>query len=154
MALATVANIKDYLRIEASQTAEDALLGDLRTRAIAELETLLRGPILGAARTYGPTTASYPVIGSLRGGSGDSAVAVATRSSTFASVDAHPDYSARLEALVSGWIVDTVSDRYNRRNPNASSESSGGGISVAYTANALPARVTAGVMQLRQQLGW
>lgn len=44
-----------------------------------------------------------------------------------------PDYSTRIEALASAAILDLAADLYQRRNPGATSESEGGGVSTGYT---------------------
>ena len=54
---------------------------------------------------------------------------------------AHPDYENKYEPILASAILDLAADLYQRRNPNATQESGGGGISVSYSANGIPERV-------------
>lgn len=77
----------------------------------------------GSAFTNGPYTITVPVGLSLRDG-----------------------YELRIEPAVNQAILDTVADLYQRRNPSASQENAGGGVSVAYNQGdeeGVPKRVAA-----------
>lgn len=77
----------------------------------------------GSAFANGPYTITVPVGLALRDG-----------------------YATRIEHAVNQAILDTVADLYQRRNPAASQENAGGGVSVAYNqgdAEGVPARVAA-----------
>lgn len=51
------------------------------------------------------------------------------------------DYAVEVEPVLRAAILDVVADRYQRRNPAASSESSGGGVATAYDPKGMPQRV-------------
>lgn len=53
------------------------------------------------------------------------------------------NFATVIEPAINAAILDTVADRYERRNPNASQQSSGGGVSTSYTASGIPTRVAA-----------
>lgn len=55
--------------------------------------------------------------------------------------DAHPDYTDKYEPILAMAILDVAADLYQRRNPAATQESAGGGISVTYAKNGIPDRV-------------
>lgn len=50
------------------------------------------------------------------------------------------EYTERVEPVVNAAILDTIADRYQRRNPAATSEGAGGGVVQSYTGG-LPQRV-------------
>jgi hypothetical protein len=54
---------------------------------------------------------------------------------------AHPDYGTKYEPILASAILDVAADLYQRRNPAATQETSGGGISVTYDKSGLPMRV-------------
>ena len=54
---------------------------------------------------------------------------------------ARADYADTVEPVLFGAILDVAADRYQRRNPAASSESAGGGVATAYGPKGLPQRV-------------
>lgn len=53
------------------------------------------------------------------------------------------DYATRIEPVLFVCILDVVADLWHRRNPAASTESTGGGVSTTYTAEGIPARTAA-----------
>lgn len=57
-------------------------------------------------------------------------------------LSARADYATRVEPAIGAAILDIVSDRWHRRSPAATNESTGGGVSTSY-ANGLPERVKA-----------
>lgn len=57
------------------------------------------------------------------------------------------DYATRIEPVVSAAILDVVADWYQRRNPNAGSESTGGGVSTTYVKWGMPDRAVEAVQQ-------
>ena len=48
-------------------------------------------------------------------------------------LETRSDYSTVVEPVINMAILDTVADWYQRRNPNATSESTGGGVSTSYS---------------------
>lgn len=52
-----------------------------------------------------------------------------------------PEYSTRIEPVLSLAILDIASDLWHRRNPNAATESTGGGVSATYVGTGIPQRV-------------
>lgn len=64
----------------------------------------------------------------------------------------HPDYVNQYEALAGAAILDIVADLYQRRNPGAASEAEQG-VSVQWTADAIPARTRAMLAPLRIGVG-
>lgn len=50
----------------------------------------------------------------------------------FVGLDARDDYATAIEPVLFGAILDLVADMYQRRNPNATSETTGGGVSTSY----------------------
>jgi hypothetical protein len=68
-------------------------------------------------------------------------------------LSAHPDYAARLEPLAGAAILDVVADLYQRRNPDASMESAGGGVSVQYHGDEIAPRTRALISRLRRMSG-
>jgi hypothetical protein len=137
MALPTLAEVKTFLRVETS--AEDSLIQDFMTQALARIEGWLRRPILSASAAFsGINPASYPVARSIRSGNG-----LASRyggTSPAPALDSFADYSARIEPVLRGAMYDMVADKYHNRNPNRSSESSAG-FSVSYNKSGIPMRV-------------
>ncbi len=59
----------------------------------------------------------------------------------FVGLDARPDYATAVEPVLFSAILDVVADRYQRRSPAASSETTGGGVSTSYGELGLPTRV-------------
>jgi hypothetical protein len=60
------------------------------------------------------------------------------------SVSTNPDYSTVIEPTIATAVIDTVAAYYQQRNPGASSESTGGGVSTSWdTKSGLPTRVCA-----------
>lgn len=55
-------------------------------------------------------------------------------------LSAHPDYEDLIEPVISAAILDIAADLYQRRNPAATNESTGGGVSTSY-AGGIPERV-------------
>lgn len=51
-----------------------------------------------------------------------------------------PFYGTRIEPLASAAILDVAADLYQRRNPAATQEAAGGGVSVSYKTDAIPER--------------
>lgn len=64
-------------------------------------------------------------------------------------LSAHPNYTTTIESVVAQAILDLVADLYFRRNPNASSESDGGGFVVMYSPDMIPKRVQMALAPLR-----
>jgi hypothetical protein len=149
VALPTVQDLKDYLRVQTA--AEDALLAQLLTRATAMVETALGLPI-ASGRSFGGGAArasAYPIIGSLRGGG----VTIGTVSErTITALADHPDYATRLESLASSAIIDVAADLYTHRDPDVTSESEAGA-SRAFGANGLPPRAERTIQMLRVEIG-
>lgn len=52
-----------------------------------------------------------------------------------------PAYSTAIEPVIAAAILDVAADMYQRRNPAASSESTGGGVSTSYVSDDVIARV-------------
>lgn len=73
----------------------------------------------------------------------ESGVVVAKDGTAFASgpytivasvgLSARENYASRIEPVINQAILDVVADLYQRRNPAAAQEATGGGVSVAYT---------------------
>lgn len=63
----------------------------------------------------------------------------------------HPSYLTRIEPQLRSLILGLAAVLYHQRNPNASSDSSGGGVSVSYANNeyGLPPHLYQIVMRLR-----
>lgn len=59
----------------------------------------------------------------------------------FVGLDARSDYATAIEPVLFTAILDVVADRYQRRSPAASSETTGGGVSTSYGELGLPTRV-------------
>jgi hypothetical protein len=55
-------------------------------------------------------------------------------------LEADPDYADVIEPAIDSAIMDTIADLYQRRSPNASSESTGGGVSTSYHQSGIPMR--------------
>jgi len=65
-----------------------------------------------------------------------------------AGLETADDYATVIEPALSGAIIDVVADLYQRRNPVASSESTGGGVSTSYDARTgLPMRAWEDIRQ-------
>lgn len=58
-----------------------------------------------------------------------------------AGLSTDPFYATRIEPLASAAILDTAADLFQRRNPAATQEASGGGVSTSYAVTQLPERV-------------
>ena len=59
-------------------------------------------------------------------------------------LETRADYATAVEPALSMAILDTIADWYQRRNPNATSESTGGGVSTSYdVSRGLSARALA-----------
>lgn len=56
-------------------------------------------------------------------------------------LSAHPDYATVIEPVINAAILDLVADKWARRNPAATNESEGGGVSTSYADVGIPARV-------------
>lgn len=160
MALPTVTDLKTYFRVE--HDVDDQLLEQLLREATALVETFLGRPILaagvGGTRTYASGgSATVAVVRSVRyGTTTGSGGATLTWPGTVSASDVsafedHPDYADRIEPALSAAIRDTVGDYYQRRNPSASYESAGGGVSVTYapTSLGLPLRIQAALAPLK-----
>lgn len=63
-------------------------------------------------------------------------------------LDAHPDYTEEIEPTLNLALLDLVADRYQRRNPAASSETDNGK-SVSFAGELIPARVWGALVALR-----
>lgn len=175
MALPTLADAKNYLRIQS--TAEDAMLTTWLAMAVAAVTVELGRPITTVtaqewedrvennamfksvthlvippenspfdpttlaiedtdAVTLSSTTDYYAAVSGLEG------VIRARPGITFANgpytltanvgLATRSDYTTVVEPVLSMAILDTVADWYQRRNPNATSESTGGGVSTSY----------------------
>jgi hypothetical protein len=55
-------------------------------------------------------------------------------------LEASEDFATVIEPALSAAILDVVADLYQRRNPAATNESTGGGVSTSYAPNGLPMR--------------
>jgi hypothetical protein len=183
MALPTVADCKEYLRIE--HTAEDTMLAGMLAQSIAAVEAELGRPIEYLNRTFvlecnphyhSPNKLFVPLypIGVDDSGAGTSDLTLADADATVLIEDADyrldirtgvitgidvcfgnypytivadvglealPEYAARIEPAISAAILDVVADRYQRRNPAATSEDAGGGVATNSASVGLPARV-------------
>lgn len=60
----------------------------------------------------------------------------------YVGLSADPAYEDRIEPAVNAAIIDLVADRYQRRSPAATNETTGGGVSSSYDGSGLPRRVT------------
>jgi hypothetical protein len=56
-------------------------------------------------------------------------------------LSAHPDYATIIEPIINTAILDLVADKWANRNPNATNESEGGGVSTSYDQVGIPKRV-------------
>lgn len=180
MTLLTVAQCKDYLRIE--HTAEDAMLATWLAMALAQVEAELGRPITAAARTWRDDACTHRMYGAVTRlvvpvtpMDVTTLVIVDTDSTTLVAgtdyrapltgwegvVEAMPgvtfaagpytltadvgltiasQYASLVEPAINAAALDIVADRWHRRNPTASSESAGGGVSTSYTASGIPIR--------------
>jgi uncharacterized phiE125 gp8 family phage protein len=59
----------------------------------------------------------------------------------YVGIGAPEEYADRIEPVINAAILDVVADRYQRRSPAASSESTGGDVSTQYANEGLPQRV-------------
>ena len=67
----------------------------------------------------------------------------------YVGLDARADYATAVEPILFTAILDVVADRYQRRSPAASSETTGGGVSTSYGEFGLPTRVIQRLASLR-----
>jgi hypothetical protein len=191
MALPTVQDCKDYLRIE--HTAEDAMLTRMLAQAVAAIESEIGRPIEYLRRTFileeRPSAVAvdkifvplFPI------GVEDSSAATMdltltdadatllvedtdyrldTRTGVITGIDrsfcsypytivcdvgleALEEYTTRVEPVLSLVILDFVADRYQRRNPAASQETTGGGVSSNFAETGLPPRIREAVAPWR-----
>ena len=81
------------------------------------------------------------VSGIVRGAAGVTFAAGDYEATYDAGWSAHPDYETKYEPILASAILDVAADLYQRRNPAATQETSGGGISVTYDKSGLPMRV-------------
>lgn len=163
MALPTVQDLKNYLRIEIN--TEDALCVTLLARATAMLETWIDVPIVARSRTVidraeglnparslifpgrpigsvtvvdgnGTLVTDYTVdaaSGLIYATNGYRFVQGPYQLTAFCGLSLRSDY-AILEPLISGMIIDLASDLYQRRTPGASNET-GAGTSISWDAS-------------------
>ena len=160
MALPTVSNLKDYLRIET--TAEDTLLQALLDRAKAQLEVWIDTPITATnvtavdrADVITPQVATSlifpqrPIASSITVVDSEGTTVPATEytvNKASGVIYANEGYSfpygpytitatcglslrgdyARIEPMLAQCIIDLAADLYQKRTPNASSESAAG----------------------------
>lgn len=182
MALLTVSQVKDYLRIQ--HTAEDTPLALWLSMALAQVEAELGRPIAAASRTWrdnGETNRAYgqvsrlivPVtpftLNTLAIVDGDSLALVAATDyrapvsvwegvieampgisfgngpyalTATVGLSAAAEYSTVIEPTINAALLDLVSDRWHARNPRATSEGAGGGVTTSYAVSeGMPARV-------------
>lgn len=185
MALPTVQDCKDYLRIE--HTAEDVMLAGWLAQAIALIEAEIGRPVEILNKTWtlecDPSAVAltrifvpqYPVAVADSSAStsdlvltdADGTVLVEDadyrldiRTGQITGIDGYaftrypytivadvglealPEYAARIEPAIAAAVLDVVADRYQRRDPAAVQEASGGGVTTMYgTASGLPQRV-------------
>jgi hypothetical protein len=140
MALADKHRVKRYLRIRAGNVREDATIDELLKSVKAMIETFLA--LLSQERATATTTGRWPTIRSYRRSNEVGTASVTTI--TLTTLAAHPEYSTRIEPALNQDIVDFVAHLYKNRSPNATSESSGGGISEGWDdvgPSGLPKRV-------------
>ena len=64
----------------------------------------------------------------------------------------HPNYTDDIEPLLRQAILDLASDMWNRRNPGAEYEQSGGQVSITYTRSDMPLRTKTLLETLRPSL--
>lgn len=64
-------------------------------------------------------------------------------------LSAHPRYATEIEPRVNALILGLASILYHQRNPNAASESAGGGVSVSYGKEEIPPQLMSLVRGLR-----
>jgi hypothetical protein len=190
MALLTVADVKNYMRIDG--TAEDAMLATWLLQCKALIESFIGRPITAELRTFildqdpfRPYHARlfvpmYPI--ALEDSSAGTAVLEITDVDTtvlvedtdyrlnrltgellalsagsvgayfvgypltitaYVGLSADPSYSNRIEPAINAALLDLMADRYQRRSPAATSETTGGGISTSYDTVGIPPRVKA-----------
>lgn len=191
MALPTVQDCKDYLKIE--HTAEDTMLTGMLAQVEALIEAEIGRPITILNRTFvlecQPSRFSrtkmivpiYPVaVEDSSAGTADLTLTDAdgtvlvedtdyrldTRTGVLTAIDscftnypytivadvglaAFAEYDDRIEPVISAWILDLVAERYQYRNPSASSETTGGGVQTSYMDTGLPPRVKQGLARWR-----
>jgi hypothetical protein len=59
----------------------------------------------------------------------------------YVGLSAHPDYATIIEPIINTAILDLVADKWAHRNPNATNENEGGGVSTSYDQVGIPKRV-------------
>jgi hypothetical protein len=144
MAIADRNRCKRYLNIAAKTTAKDKLIDELLASMKAMIETFLAQ--LSREHETATGSATWPAIRSLRRSNdiGSSSASATVTVHSLTSLQAHPEWSTRLEPAINQDIVDGVAHLYRNRSPNASSESAGGGISEGWDdvgLSGLPKRV-------------
>lgn len=188
MALVTVTELKNYLRIET--TAEDTVLAGLFAQAKGWAQSLIQTPITAVSKTFtdrAETCVAYGVVRSLLipqtpikltspapvikdaddatvdattyTVDGETGIVYAKRGYTFPNgpytitatvgLSILSTYSLVEEPIVNALILGLGAQLYNQRNPNATQESSGGGISVSYSEKDVPSHLMGMVYQLR-----
>ena len=96
------------------------------------------GEILVAATDYRAPVATDGVIRAARGTTFANAPYTLTAD---VGLSARADYATLVEPVLSQAVIDCVSDWWARRNPNATSETTGGGVSTSWLTEGLPPRV-------------
>ena len=176
MALPTVTDAKNYLRVE--WTTEDPLFTSLLAQAQGSIETMIGYALVAVPISYiddysrdaaqeiqlpGPflTTGPAPVVTDVNGIVVDPTTYLLDNRSgkirakfsgwifnagpytTVATIglSAHPDYAARLEAVVSTAILDLVAHLYEQRNPSE-------GLLVETVNVAIPPRIMSDILLL------
>jgi len=186
MALPTVQDIKDVLRIQHS--AEDTMLASMHARACALIVSALGRPYEAVSRTWVDECGRVRAYGSIRsltipvtpidpaslviedadgevlavgsdyraplawdglvrakpgvcfGNPPYTLTANVGLSASYGS-DGQVDYATAIEPVIGQALIDTVADFYQRRNPAATNESTGGGVSTSWETAGLPDRV-------------
>lgn len=100
------------------------------------------GTALVADTDYRTPLANDALVGAMPGVSFDNPPYTLTADVGLA-LSTSPDYATVIEPTVSAAILDIAADLYQRRNPTATSESSGGGVSTSYGDSGLPKRAEA-----------
>lgn len=192
MALPTLTDAKNFLRLDLLITAEDSLVTLFLTRALALIEQELGYAITAVSRTHvdyeerdnygqrprlalpGPfkTASPTPRVSDADENAVDSSdyiadargmrilaaegVQFSRRPYTIVAtigLSAHPDYSAKLEAVVSIAILDLVAHFYLNRNPALSSEQDEGGASKVVQLGRIPTAVMDTINELPGRMG-
>lgn len=188
MALTTVQDVKDYLKIE--HTAEDAMLATWLAQCLAAVEAFIRRPITAELRTFVidadpfrissrffvpiyPIAAADSSVGTADlvitdvdsvdliedtdyrldrrtgevlalslGSVGAYFVGYPFTLTAYVGLSADPNYATRIEPVLNAAITDLMADRYQRRNPGATSETDNG-ISSSFGPEGIPPRIRA-----------